>query len=78
MDTKAEFAQNMYSLYDFYTTKLNEANFKKVEGPIDVVLNLFQEIRDAWAEMLTKPDVKVRPPAHAYGNRGGAGISLRA
>ena len=78
MESKAEFAQNMYGLYDFYTTKLNEANFKKEEGPIDIVMNLFKQIRDAWAEMLTKADVKVRPAANPYAHRGGTGISLRA
>ncbi|MEM9159478.1 MAG: flagellar export chaperone FliS [Verrucomicrobiota bacterium] len=77
MDSGAEFAKNMYGLYDFYTTKLNEANFKKEEAPIDVVLKLFKEVRDAWAEMLTRADVKVRPP-QVYGKAAGAGISLRA
>ena len=78
MDKTGEFAENMFNLYDFYTMKLNEANFKKVEEPIDLVLRLFKEIRDAWAEMLTKQNTKATP-APAFLNSGiGGGISLRA
>lgn len=77
-DKNAEFSDRMFNLYDFYNEKLNEANFKKIEEPIDVVIGLFQEIRDAWAEALSKQVVKSTPaPANLSAGVGG-GISLRA
>lgn len=79
MDKGGEFAETMFKLYDFYNMKLNEANFKKDEKPIDVVIELFTEIRDAWDEMLSKQKSSAQPAAAAYSQQGiGGGISLRA
>lgn len=78
MDKGGDFADRMFNLYDFYNFKLNEANFKKTQEPIDLVLRLFQEIRDAWAEMLTKQVTKAKPVAAIYGTSVGGGLSLRA
>ncbi len=78
MDKGGEFTETMYNLYDFYTVKLNEANFKKTEEPVDLVIRLFTEIRDAWAEMLTKQSVKAQPAQSYSGGGIGGGISLRA
>jgi len=78
-DKNEEFADRMFNLYDFYNQKLNEANFKKVEEPVDTVLKLFQEIRDAWAEAMTKQQPVKAMPAPANLSAGiGGGISLRA
>lgn len=79
MDKNEEFADRMFNLYDFYNQKLNEANFKKAEEPVDTVIRLFQEIRDAWAEAMTKQQpVKAMPaPANLRAGVGG-GLSLRA
>ncbi|MBK1880465.1 flagellar export chaperone FliS [Pelagicoccus mobilis] len=74
-----DFADRMFNLYDFYNVKLNEANFKKIEEPIDTVIRLFQEIRDAWAEAMAKQQPAATMPAPANLNAGiGGGISLRA
>lgn len=79
MDKGGEFAEEMYRLYDFYTLKLNEANFKKIEAPIDTVIELFTEIRDAWAEMLSKQTIKAQAAPSAYRSASlGSGLSLRA
>lgn len=78
MDKKNEFSERMYGLYDFYTLKLNEANFKKVEEPIDTVVKLFTDVRDAWAEMLTKQKVKAEVVGRNQATGVGGGISLRA
>ncbi|MCH6255875.1 flagellar export chaperone FliS [Puniceicoccaceae bacterium K14] len=78
MDKKSEFSERMYGLYSFYTDKLNEANFKKIEEPIDTVLRMFQEIRDAWAEMLTKQTMKAEVVSRNQAGGVGGGISLRA
>ncbi len=72
-----EFPETMFKLYDFYSMKLNEANFKKSQEPIELVIRLFKEIRDAWSEMLSKQKVK----AEVVPNGGmgvGGGLSLRA
>ncbi|MDQ8201539.1 flagellar export chaperone FliS [Pelagicoccus sp. SDUM812003] len=81
MDKGGEFAERMYALYDFYNQKLNEANFNKKKEPIQIVIKLVTDVRDAWAEMLTKQAPKARPaPAPAaYGSTSvGGGLSLRA
>ena len=78
IDKGGEFADNMFKLYDFYTMKLNEANFKKDPEPIDVVIRLFTEIRDAWSEMLSKQKVKAEVAHVDRGSGVGGGISLRA
>ncbi|EDY80780.1 flagellar protein FliS [Verrucomicrobiia bacterium DG1235] len=78
MDKSAEFSERMFNLYEFYNVKLNEANFKKIEEPIDTVLKLFQEIRDAWADMLNKQAVTNRPAPANLGAGIGGGLSLRA
>ncbi len=77
-DKNAEFSERMFELYEFYNLKLNEANFKKVEEPIDTVIRLFQDIRDAWAEALSKQTAPSTPaPANLSAGVGG-GLSLRA
>lgn len=73
-----EFPETMFKLYDFYTMKLNEANFKKDQEPIETVIRLFTQIRDAWAEMLSKQDVKAEKVSPNVSSGAGAGLSLRA
>lgn len=73
-----EFADRMFGLYDFYSMKLNEANFKKEEAPIDLVIELFSDIRDAWEEMLSKQKVNAESVPVASGIGVGEGLSLRA
>ncbi len=79
MDKGGEFGDRMFSLYEFYNVKLNEANFKKTQEPIDTVIRLFTEVRDAWAEMLSKQVSKHQTAAPANLAAGiGGGLSLRA
>ena len=78
MDKSTEYTDQMYGLYDFYAMKLNEANFKKVEEPIDVVIKLFTDIRNAWCEMLSKQKIKAEVVMPTQGIGVGSGISLRA
>jgi len=77
-DVGGEYGENMFKLYDFYTMKLNEANFKKDPEPIRIVIKLFTEIRDAWEEMLSKQKVKAQVAHVDKGSGIGGGISLRA
>ena len=78
LDKGGEFADRMFGLYGFYLMKLIEANFKKAEEPIDTVIRLFTEIRDAWEEMLSKQKIKAEPAPALYGIGVGEGLSLRA
>jgi len=78
MDKGGEYTDQMFGLYDFYVMKLNEANFKKEEEPIDVVIELFSDIRDAWRDMLSKQKIKAERVAPNRGIGIGSGISLRA
>ena len=47
-----EFATTMYALYDFMIEELRKANMAKECGPIQTVVRLLGEIRDAWSQML--------------------------
>ncbi len=77
-DKSPEFTEQMSGLYDFYALKLNEANFKKSQEPIHIVIKLFREIRDAWAEMLNKQTAQTQPAIADGGSGVGVGLSLRA
>jgi flagellar secretion chaperone FliS len=56
MDAGGEFAQTMHRLYDYHNRRLLEANLRKQVEPVIEVERLVRELRDAWAEMLTKQD----------------------
>ena len=49
-----KFAREMHRLYDYYLRRLMEANLRKNEQPVAEVERLLLEVRNAWAEMLTK------------------------
>jgi flagellar secretion chaperone FliS len=59
MEVGGEFAQTMHSLYDYHMRRLFEANVRKQVGPVIEVERLLREVRDAWAEMLSRRDVTV-------------------
>ena len=51
-----DFAQTMNRLYDYHNRRLLEANIRKQEEPVIEVERLLRELREAWAEMLSKQD----------------------
>lgn len=51
-----KFAREMNRLYDYYLRRLMEANLRKDEKPVAEVDRLLREVRNAWAEMLSKHD----------------------
>jgi flagellar protein FliS len=51
-----EFAQTMNRLYDYHARRLFEANLHKKIEPVIEVEKLVRELREAWAEMLSKQD----------------------
>ena len=51
-----EFAQTMNRLYEYHKRRLFEANLRKKVEPVVEVEKLIRDLREAWAEMLTKQD----------------------
>lgn len=51
-----EFASTMDRLYSYHNRRLFEANLRKQVEPVIEVEGLIRELRDAWAEMLSKQE----------------------
>lgn len=47
-----EISVNLEQLYEFINRRLVEANVKKDTAPLGEALNLLQELRDAWAQIV--------------------------
>ncbi len=47
-----EIGENLYSLYDYMLRTLIQANIKKDRSKIKEVLELAQELRDTWREVI--------------------------
>lgn len=56
LEAGGEFALTMHRLYDYHNRRLIEANIRKQEAPLIEVERLVRELRDAWAQMLSKHD----------------------
>lgn len=52
LEVAGGFPQQMYSLYDFMLGELNRANMGKLVEPVQTVLGMLKDLREAWAEML--------------------------
>ncbi|ACB73731.1 flagellar export chaperone FliS [Opitutus terrae] len=51
-----DFAKTLHRLYDYHYRRLFEANLRKDLAPLIEVEGLLRQLRDAWAEMLTKQE----------------------
>jgi len=56
LEAGGEFAKTLWRLYDYHQRRLFEANIRKQVGPLVEVEDLVRQLRDAWAEMLTKQE----------------------
>ena len=56
LEAGGEFAKTLWRLYDYHQRRLFEANMRKQVEPLVEVENLVRQLRDAWAEMLTKQE----------------------
>ena len=54
MEAGGDFALTMSRLYDYHNRRLLEANIRKQVEPVIEVERLVRDLRDAWAEMLSK------------------------
>ncbi|MBC7368210.1 MAG: flagellar export chaperone FliS [Undibacterium sp.] len=60
-DVGGEFARTMHRLYDYHNRRLLEANLRKQVAPVVEIERLIRDLRDAWAEMLTKREGPTAP-----------------
>jgi len=56
LEAGGEFARTLQRLYDYYNRRLFEGNIQKQVEPVVEVEGFVRELRDAWAEMLSKHD----------------------
>ena len=54
MSVPGDLPGTLFRLYDFVMHKLQQANLKKDPEPISEAEKIINELRDAWAEMLTQ------------------------
>lgn len=54
MEQGGDFAKNLFGLYEFMSRQLSEANIKKNEGALDIVIKHMTELRDTWREAVKK------------------------
>jgi len=59
LEAGGEFALTMHRLYDYHMRRLFEANVRKQVEPVVEVERLVRELRDAWAEMLSRRESPV-------------------
>jgi flagellar protein FliS len=60
LDQGDEFGDRMYALYGFWLDKIFEANVKKDRGALPEVIQMLQDLRDTWEEMLRNtPDLQI-------------------
>ncbi|MEM9400381.1 MAG: flagellar export chaperone FliS [Verrucomicrobiota bacterium] len=49
-EEQPEFSERMASLYEFFISKYNQAILEKKAAPIEEIIPLINELRDAWKE----------------------------
>jgi len=64
-DNGGEFATLMLRLYEYYNRRLFEANVQKRVEPVIEVEQLLGDLRNAWSEMLRRPEGAPLPAAPA-------------
>jgi flagellar protein FliS len=52
MEQGGEISENFRRLYNYFNSRLQQANFEKKKEPIEEVISHLREIRDSWAQML--------------------------
>ena len=51
MDVGGELAQNLFSLYEYMVTRLNDGNIQNNEKILDEVIQLMLPIKNAWMQI---------------------------
>ena len=73
MSVPGELPGTLYRLYDYVLHQLQQANLQKKVVPIEEADKVMDELRDAWAEMLTQ-----NPEGSQSTDQGSGSISLQA
>ena len=73
MSVPGELPGTLYRLYDYVLHQLQQSNLQKKEAPIDEADKVINELREAWAEMLTQ-----NPEGGMTGDQQPGSISLQA
>ncbi len=60
MEQGGEFANQMFSLYQWFNERLMEGNLKKSSEPVLQVRDMMSEIREAWNQIAGKTSVERR------------------
>lgn len=50
LEMQYEISKNLEALYDFFNYKITQANIHKDAGPIEEILPMIKELRDAFAQ----------------------------
>ena len=73
MSVPGELPGTLYRLYDYVLHQLQQSNLQKKEEPIAEADKVINELREAWAEMLTQ-----NPEGGMTGDQQPGSISLQA
>ncbi len=61
VEKAGELGESLASLYDYFDTRLQEANISKDKSILQEILERIGELRDAWNESLNKSDEAALP-----------------
>ena len=67
LEKAGELGDSLVSLYDYFDTRLQEANIQKDKAIIEEIIERIGELRDAWNESLNKSDEAALPISAAPG-----------
>jgi len=59
LDMKYDISKNLYSIYDYISRRLIEANLKKDKVALDEVESLVSDLKDTWGKAMDKVRAKV-------------------
>lgn len=65
VEKAGELGSSLVSLYDYFDTRLQDANIRKDRAIIEEVIERISELRDAWNESLNQTDQGALPAAGA-------------
>ncbi len=67
VEKAGELGESLVSLYNYFDTRLQEANIQKDKAIIEEIIERIGELRDAWNESLNKSDEAALPISAAPG-----------
>ena len=65
VEKAGELGPSLISLYDYFDTRLQDANIRKDKAILEEIIERIGELRDAWSESFNKLDEEARSEAPA-------------